>query len=88
MASGRATRLYTAIVGLGVAAAACGGSTSSDADAGKQDAMAASGDSGPRDAGFASDAGPDVWIVQDAGGIDARADVADATDEWMPVPIR
>ena len=100
---GSKTRLFHAIVGLGLAAlpaaAACGGASDGtgstpDKDSGLKDGSVASNEggdaSGPVNGG--GDGGADATLVSDSGQlVDAHVDdgAADAVDDsWSAVPIK
>ena len=97
---GSKTRLFHAIVGLGLAAlpaaAACGGTSDGTGSTGDEDSGLKDGSVAlPNEAGDASvavDAGADGTLASDSGQlVDAHVDdgAADAADDgWSAVPIK
>jgi hypothetical protein len=91
MKSAPRSKLFRAIVGLGLAAAACGGQEiSHNLDAGPfPQADGAAGRDSSGDALTQYDAGGGLFAPDSATSLDAAADVAAdvGMEEWHPVPI-
>jgi hypothetical protein len=90
MGNASRSKLFRAIVGLGLAAAGCGGAEAARTfDAGESAKDGPSQDANGQADGFAQDDTGLVFLPAPDAGADAAADVAAdvAAEAWHPIPI-